>query len=171
MVLTGTYFVGFFFIWLNSPLPPFPVGQGLIIHEVSRSHTTTHHSRQDSSGGVISSQQRPLPDNTHPPVGFEPTISAGQRPQTCALDSSGTGTDSFLVGLQYLTMHVCYTVILMTMVVVMIMMTMMRATRTTQQPEQYYNLRGMTLLSTLQETTLVSELSCFSSFENKACLL
>jgi len=22
-----------------------PVGQGLIIHEVSRSHTTTHHSR------------------------------------------------------------------------------------------------------------------------------
>jgi len=30
-----------FFIWRNSP----PVGQGLLIHEVSRSHTTTHHSR------------------------------------------------------------------------------------------------------------------------------
>jgi hypothetical protein len=41
-----------------------PVGQGLFIHEVSRSHTTTHHSRQDSSGWVISSSQRPLPDNT-----------------------------------------------------------------------------------------------------------
>ena len=41
-----------------------PVGQGLLIHEVSRSHTTTHHSRQDSSGRVISSSQRPLPDNT-----------------------------------------------------------------------------------------------------------
>ena len=27
--------------WRNSP----PVGQGLLIHEVSRSHTTTHHSR------------------------------------------------------------------------------------------------------------------------------
>jgi len=26
------------------------VGQGLLIHEVSRSHTTTHHSREDSSG-------------------------------------------------------------------------------------------------------------------------
>ena len=32
--------------------------------EVSRSHTTTRHSRQDSSGRVISSSQRPLPDNT-----------------------------------------------------------------------------------------------------------
>ena len=32
--------------------------------EVSRSHTTTRQSRQDSSGRVISSSQRPLPDNT-----------------------------------------------------------------------------------------------------------
>ena len=31
-----------------------PMGQGLLIHEVSRSHTTTHHSRYDSSGQVIS---------------------------------------------------------------------------------------------------------------------
>jgi hypothetical protein len=41
-----------------------PVGQNLLIHEVSRSHTTTHHSRYDSSGRVISQSQRPLPDNT-----------------------------------------------------------------------------------------------------------
>jgi hypothetical protein len=26
-----------------------------------------------------------------PPVGFEPTISAGERPQTYALDSAATG--------------------------------------------------------------------------------
>ena len=26
-----------------------------------------------------------------PPVGFEPTISAGERPQTYALDRAGTG--------------------------------------------------------------------------------
>ena len=39
-------------------------GQGLLIHDVSRSHTTTHHSRYDSSGRVISWSQRPLPDNT-----------------------------------------------------------------------------------------------------------
>jgi len=40
-----------------------PVGQSLLIHEISRSHTTTHHSRYDSSGRMISSSQRPLPDN------------------------------------------------------------------------------------------------------------
>ena len=48
--------------WRDPPPAP-PVGQGLI-HEVPRSHTTTHHSRQDSSGRVISPSQRPLPDNT-----------------------------------------------------------------------------------------------------------
>ena len=78
-----------------------PLVQGLLIHEVSRSHTTTRHSRQDSSGRVISSSQRPVPDNTHntnnrltsmPPVGFEPTISAGERPQTYALERADTGT-------------------------------------------------------------------------------
>jgi hypothetical protein len=41
-----------------------PVDQSLLIHEVSRSHTTTHCSRWDSSGRVISSSQRTLPDNT-----------------------------------------------------------------------------------------------------------
>ena len=39
-------------------------GHGLLIHEVSSSHTSTHHSRWDSSGHVISASQRPLPDNT-----------------------------------------------------------------------------------------------------------
>ena len=37
---------------------------GAPILDVSRSHTTKHHSRQDSSGRVISLSQRPLPDNT-----------------------------------------------------------------------------------------------------------
>ena len=31
----------FFPFWRDSP----PVGQGLLTHEVSKSHTTTHHSR------------------------------------------------------------------------------------------------------------------------------
>ena len=44
--------------------PPPPVGQGLLLHASSRSTTTTHHSRKDFSGRVISSSQRPLPDNT-----------------------------------------------------------------------------------------------------------
>jgi hypothetical protein len=52
---------------------------------------------------MISSLQRPLPEITqhsqqtdiHAPVVFEPTISAGQRPQTYALDRAATGTRSF----------------------------------------------------------------------------
>ena len=50
----------FYYFFAQQP----SVAQGLLLHEVSRSHTTTHHSRQDSSGRVISSSQRPLPDNT-----------------------------------------------------------------------------------------------------------
>ena len=62
---------------------------GAHILDVSRSHTTTHHSRQDSSGRVISSSQRSLPDNTrhsqqtniHAPGGIRThKISAGERP-------------------------------------------------------------------------------------------
>ena len=82
-----------------------PVGHGLLIHEVSRSHTTTHHSRYDSSGRAISSSQRPIPDNTQqsreiymPAVEFEPTIIVGERPQTYALDRAAIGTCS---GYQY----------------------------------------------------------------------
>jgi len=38
--------------------------RSLLIPDVSRSHTTTHQSQWDSSERVISSSQRPLPDNT-----------------------------------------------------------------------------------------------------------
>ena len=73
-----------------------PLANGLLIPEVSRSHSTTQYSLQDSSGRVISSSQRPLPDNTQQtsmsPVGFEPTISLGERPQTDVLDCQATGT-------------------------------------------------------------------------------
>ena len=58
---------------------------GLIL-EVSKSHTTMHHSRQNSSGRVISSSQRTVPENTqqsqetdfHAPVGIR-THSLGRR--------------------------------------------------------------------------------------------
>jgi len=75
-------------------------GKDLPIHEVSMSHMTTHHSRWDSSEQVSSLSQRPLPDNAHnrqtsvPPVGFEPMISAGEQPQTYALDRTATGTST-----------------------------------------------------------------------------
>ena len=49
--------------WAQQP----PVGHGLLKLMVSLSHKTTHHSRYDSSGRVIGSSQRPLPDNTQYP--------------------------------------------------------------------------------------------------------
>jgi len=58
------------------------VGQGLLIHEVSRSHTTTHHSRKDYSGRVISSSQRPLPDNTTNTTGKQPYPRWDSNPQS-----------------------------------------------------------------------------------------
>jgi len=66
----------------------------------SRGFYITHKDApQDSSGRVISSSQRPLPNNTHntynkktsmPPVGFKTTISAGEQPQTYALDRAAS---------------------------------------------------------------------------------
>ena len=32
-----------------------------------------------------------------PPVGFEPTISAGERPKTYALDRAATGTGEWMI--------------------------------------------------------------------------
>ena len=91
------------FLFLFGATAP-PVGHGLIIHEVSRSHITTQHTRCDSSGRVISSSQRPLcvnTNNTHnrqtsmTPVGFKPIISAGERPQTYPIDRTATGTSKY----------------------------------------------------------------------------
>ena len=48
-----------FFQWLDSPLG----AQAALLSKL-RDHTQTHRTRQDSSGRVISSSQRPLPDNT-----------------------------------------------------------------------------------------------------------
>ena len=72
----------------------------LFIHEVSRLHTTAHHSQQDF---LEQWPARPrdlylITHNTHnrqtsvPSVGFESTTPAGERPQTYALDRAVTGT-------------------------------------------------------------------------------
>jgi len=42
-------------------------------------------------------QHTVLTTNTHAPVGFEPTISAGERPQTYALDREATRTGALKV--------------------------------------------------------------------------
>jgi len=73
-------------------------GLGLLILEVSRSHPTAHQNRWDSYGRVIGTSRRPLPGNTEQsqqtamnPAGFEPTISAGEQPQTYTSDRAATG--------------------------------------------------------------------------------
>ena len=95
---------GFFLLALQPPLgvvfySPL-VGFSLLAYEVSWSHTTTRHIRQDSSERMISPSQRPQPDNTqhsqqtniHAPGGIRTHISAGERPKTYALDRAATGT-------------------------------------------------------------------------------
>ena len=77
-----------------------PVGQGLLIHEVSK---ITHQDPSQSVGLLWTSDQffaeiSTWKHNTHniqtsmPSEGFEPTIPADERPQSYALDRVATGT-------------------------------------------------------------------------------
>ena len=43
-----------------------------------------------------------------PPVGFEPTISAGERPQTYALDRAATGPDTVI---NYIIVFIAFIII------------------------------------------------------------
>ena len=94
------YFIYLLFYFIFSMALQPITGHGLLIlDEISRSHTKTHHSRSDSSGRVTSPSQRPLPDNTQhpqqnsmPPAEFEPTIPVSERPHTHALGRAATGT-------------------------------------------------------------------------------
>jgi len=73
-------------------------GHGLLILEVSRSHTTMHQSvgflwTSDQLVAETSTwQQTTLTTDRNPCPRFESTISAGERPQTYALDRAATGT-------------------------------------------------------------------------------
>jgi hypothetical protein len=64
---------------------------------------------------VISSTQRPLPDNTQhsqqtsmPSVGVEPPVSAGERPQTYALDRATTSLISNLMHIILIYLHIIH---------------------------------------------------------------
>ena len=89
-------------IYIFFPLALRPnAGHGILILEVPRSHTTT---RPRSVGLLWTSdklvaetstwQHTTLTTNNHPypRVGFEPTISGDERPQTYALDRAAPGT-------------------------------------------------------------------------------
>ena len=78
------------------------VAQDLLIHEVSRSHKDAPQSVELpwTSDQLVPETSTRQPHNTHnrqasmPTVEFEPTISAGEVPQTYALDCAATGTGS-----------------------------------------------------------------------------
>ena len=88
---------GQFFYGACSPI----AGHGLLMLEVFRDHAQRHTTVGRTPVGEWSARHRDLyltTHNTHnrqtsmPPAGFEPTISAGERPQTYALDRAAIGT-------------------------------------------------------------------------------
>ena len=88
------------FVFAQKP-PPSLVGQGLLFHRVSGCHTKRRTTVGSTPLDEWSSRRTDLyltthkPHNTHtsmPPVGFEPTIPAGEWPQNYALDRATTGT-------------------------------------------------------------------------------
>jgi len=77
----------FFFLALQPPLvvvfySPL-TGFSLLAYEVSWSHTTTHHSRYDSSGRVISPSQRPSVAETS--TWQHTTLTTDKHPFSCLL--------------------------------------------------------------------------------------
>ena len=89
--------MSYYFFLRDSPL----VGLGLLIHEVCFLHHTRHTTVGRTPLDEWLGRHRDLhlaTHNTHnrqtsmPPVGFEPTISASERPKTYALDRAATGT-------------------------------------------------------------------------------
>ena len=100
MSVMYTEYLSFFFPMALRP----NADLGLLILEVSRSHR--HNTVGRTPLDEWSARRRDLyltAQNTHnrqismPPVGFEPTISAGERSQTYALDRAATGTGGILV--------------------------------------------------------------------------
>jgi len=75
-------------------------GHGLLIHVVFLDHTQRRTRVGRTHLDELSARHRDYltTQNVHnrqtsmPPVGFEPTISAGERPQTYALDLAATVT-------------------------------------------------------------------------------
>jgi hypothetical protein len=72
------------------------MGQGLLIHTFSRSHNDAPYSvgllwTSDQLVAETSDNTQHSQQTSMPPVGFKPTISAGERPQTYAIDRVATG--------------------------------------------------------------------------------
>ena len=97
----------FLFLWLCGPTRTM-ASLFLMFLDHTQRHTTVGRTPLDE----WSARRRDLYLTTHnihnrqtsmPPVGFEPTVSAGERPQNYALDRAATGT-----GMTYLTQQKLY---------------------------------------------------------------
>ena len=112
-------FSGFFFLWRCDPTRAMASSFTRFLDHTQRRITVGRTPLDEWSA-----RRRDLyltTHNTHnrqtpmPPVGFEPTISAGERPQTYALDRAATGTGCFLCWLsQILIFCWCQSVCLST---------------------------------------------------------
>ena len=86
-----------FFIWRNSPPPQWARASSFMTFLDHTRHTTVGRTplyewsarRRDLYLTANNTQDR---QTSMPPVGIEPTVSAGERPQTCALERAVTGT-------------------------------------------------------------------------------
>jgi len=101
------FFLSVCLVFLVWNLPPIHCKCiGLLLHMMTLSGTHTHKThRQKSSGRGMVPSQRPLHDNTqysqqihtHTPLGFEPAVRTGERPQSHALDRETTGIGTLLL--------------------------------------------------------------------------
>jgi len=91
------YCVLFFLFCFFALAQQSPVGQGVLIYEVSRSHTisttvgrTPLHGRSAHRSHLhLKTHKTNKRQTSMPPEGFETTISAGERPQTYCLRTRG----------------------------------------------------------------------------------
>jgi len=98
------------FSWSPGPMRTMAASFLRFLDHIKRSITVG----RVSLGRVIGPSQRPLPDNTQQsqqmsksPVGFEPTISTGERPQTYAFDRSATEIGKWGIILLYIDIIIC----------------------------------------------------------------
>jgi hypothetical protein len=87
-----------FFIWSNSPQWARASSFTRFLHHTQR-HTTLGRTTLDErlarcSGLYLTTHNSQNRQTSLPPLGFEPTISAGERPQAYVLDRAATGTGS-----------------------------------------------------------------------------
>ena len=86
----------FFFQWCCGPTRAMASSFLSILDHTQRRTTLVRHPLEERSAlrrdPYLTTHSKHTRQISMPPAGFEPTISAFERPQTCALDRAATGT-------------------------------------------------------------------------------